>query len=94
MSAWSASALLLAATAGPALGAPAVQNVTWANRVTWGIAAEANVRCSGCTYSDLIAKVRKAIDGAVAVRMAAADGQISRLVPRSAVTPNEYSPKR
>ena len=43
MSAWSASALLFAATAGPALGAHAAQNVTWANRVTWGISATPDI---------------------------------------------------
>ena len=43
MSAWSASALLLAATAGPALGAPAAQNLTWANRVTWGAPATPDI---------------------------------------------------
>lgn len=32
------------------------------------LAAEADVRCGGCTYSDLISKVRKAIDDAVALR--------------------------
>ena len=35
----SASILLFAATAGPALGAPAAQNAAWANRVTWGVSA-------------------------------------------------------
>ena len=36
------------------------------------LAAEADVRCGGCTYSDLISKVRKAIDDAVALRSQAA----------------------
>ena len=36
------------------------------------LAAEADVRCGGCTYSDLISKVRRAIDDAVALRSQAA----------------------
>ena len=43
MSAWSASALLLAAIAGPALAAPAAQNATWTNRVTWGASASPDI---------------------------------------------------
>jgi hypothetical protein len=36
------------------------------------LAAEADVKCGGCTYSDLISRVRKAIDEAVALRFQAA----------------------
>jgi uncharacterized protein (DUF1800 family) len=35
----SASAVLLAAIAGPAFGARAAQNSSWANRLTWGVSA-------------------------------------------------------
>ena len=43
MHAWLASVLLLAATAAPASGAPAAQNATWADRLTWGVSPSSRI---------------------------------------------------